>query len=362
MGSREARQLRVPDPRPLDLADLARSKRDSATRRCPHGARPSPDPALRGDLVAAVVARRPAVRRLARRAPLGGPNNGQQRKHWIGVTPMEAELTVDRERCPAWRRRRTATRPSRSARPCASAASVPSTSGCSTPGAAAGRTARASARSSGSTPRSRRSARATTAGSAPVSSALHRRRGRAHVRPAVHGRHAGRAARLAAGDPALARLRPRRAERRQDHRCWSCRAMFVQAWGHYGTVWPVVHQQLGVRPDLGRGRLEIVRRSRRRHRSRARTSGSARERCGGSSRRGRGTCTGRRSIPATRGSSGCTSATLTGARGWRKVRLDGRRTRYQVRQTNRGEEVVVKTRRGHHRWRSPPLRDRATAG
>jgi hypothetical protein len=41
-------------------------------------------------------------------------------------------------------------------------------------------------------------------------------------------------------------------------RCWTCRAMFMQAWGHYGTVWPVVHQQLGVRPDLGRGRLEVV--------------------------------------------------------------------------------------------------------
>jgi hypothetical protein len=41
-------------------------------------------------------------------------------------------------------------------------------------------------------------------------------------------------------------------------RCWSCRAMFVQAWGHYGTVWPVVHQQLGVRPDIGRDSLEVV--------------------------------------------------------------------------------------------------------
>ena len=41
-------------------------------------------------------------------------------------------------------------------------------------------------------------------------------------------------------------------------RCWTCRAMFMQAWGHYGTVWPVVHQQLGVRPDLGRGRLTVV--------------------------------------------------------------------------------------------------------
>jgi hypothetical protein len=41
-------------------------------------------------------------------------------------------------------------------------------------------------------------------------------------------------------------------------RCWTCRAMFVQAWGHYGTAWPVVHQQLGVRPDLGRRELEVV--------------------------------------------------------------------------------------------------------
>jgi hypothetical protein len=36
------------------------------------------------------------------------------------------------------------------------------------------------------------------------------------------------------------------------------RPMVQQAWGNYGTAWPVVHQQLGVRPDLGRGRLEVV--------------------------------------------------------------------------------------------------------
>jgi hypothetical protein len=34
--------------------------------------------------------------------------------------------------------------------------------------------------------------------------------------------------------------------------------MVLQAWGNYGTLWPVVHQQLGVRPDLGRGRLEVT--------------------------------------------------------------------------------------------------------
>ena len=41
-------------------------------------------------------------------------------------------------------------------------------------------------------------------------------------------------------------------------RCWKCRAMFMQAWGHYGTAWSVVHQQLGVRPHLGRDYLEVV--------------------------------------------------------------------------------------------------------
>ena len=34
--------------------------------------------------------------------------------------------------------------------------------------------------------------------------------------------------------------------------------MVMQAWGNYGTAWPVIHQQLGVRPYLGVGGLEIV--------------------------------------------------------------------------------------------------------
>jgi len=41
-------------------------------------------------------------------------------------------------------------------------------------------------------------------------------------------------------------------------RCWTCRSMFMQAWGNYGTAWPVVHQWLGVRPDLGQRRLSVV--------------------------------------------------------------------------------------------------------
>ncbi len=38
-------------------------------------------------------------------------------------------------------------------------------------------------------------------------------------------------------------------------RCWTCRSMFMQAWGNDGTTWAVVHQWLGVparpRPRAG---------------------------------------------------------------------------------------------------------------
>ncbi len=42
------------------------------------------------------------------------------------------------------------------------------------------------------------------------------------------------------------------------NRCWTCRSSFMQAWGNYGTVWSVVSQQLGVRPFLGDGALQVV--------------------------------------------------------------------------------------------------------
>jgi hypothetical protein len=41
-------------------------------------------------------------------------------------------------------------------------------------------------------------------------------------------------------------------------RCWNCRSMFMQSWGHYGTAWAVIHQQLGVRPQLGHDRLDVI--------------------------------------------------------------------------------------------------------
>jgi hypothetical protein len=36
------------------------------------------------------------------------------------------------------------------------------------------------------------------------------------------------------------------------------RSSVLQAWGAYGILWPVVHQQLGVAPDLGHGALAVV--------------------------------------------------------------------------------------------------------
>lgn len=41
-------------------------------------------------------------------------------------------------------------------------------------------------------------------------------------------------------------------------RLFTERSMVLQAWGAYGTLWPVVAQQLGVAPDLGRGTLRVV--------------------------------------------------------------------------------------------------------
>ncbi len=36
------------------------------------------------------------------------------------------------------------------------------------------------------------------------------------------------------------------------------RSMALQAWGTYGILWPVIHQQLGVDPDLGHGRVAVI--------------------------------------------------------------------------------------------------------
>jgi hypothetical protein len=131
-------------------------------------------------------------------------------------------------------------------------------------------------------------------------------------------------------------------------RCWTCRSMFMQAWGTYGTAWPVIHQQIGLRPDLGHGLVAVVpqvpadqpsveatnvRLGRGAIDVHAAHSGSTYTTVVDASRTpGRSLVLGhtlpRRSTPAV-------------------VRLDGRKVkRYDARLTNRGVEVTVPARPG----------------
>ena len=132
-------------------------------------------------------------------------------------------------------------------------------------------------------------------------------------------------------------------------RCTRCRSMVLQAWGNYGTMWPVVHQQLGVRPDLGRDRLTVV--------PQVPTPSSIagrRIRLGSGFANVRAFHRGGRYVtevdtataPVRRLFIGHTlprGATVTGAR------LDGRRVNVRRRLTNRGLEVTVAARPGAHR-------------
>jgi hypothetical protein len=126
--------------------------------------------------------------------------------------------------------------------------------------------------------------------------------------------------------------------------------MFMQAWGNYGTTWAVVHQWLGVRPDLGNGRVEFV--------PQVPQGQSSAE--GNDIRLGDGSAD---VLAARSGSSYHTAIDTRGVdadhvtightlpHGARPaaVVLDGRSVdNYEVRETNRGTEVTVATTTGHH--------------
>jgi hypothetical protein len=133
-------------------------------------------------------------------------------------------------------------------------------------------------------------------------------------------------------------------------RCWTCRSMFMQAWGNYGTAWAVVHQWLGVRPDLGNGILEIVPQV-----PQGQTTVQGRDiRLGHGSADVLATHTGRTYVTRLDVSHSVGAAVVVGhtlPRGTTPatVLLDGRPVRhYTVRTTNRGTEVTVATNAGHH--------------
>lgn len=123
-------------------------------------------------------------------------------------------------------------------------------------------------------------------------------------------------------------------------RPWNERSMVEQAWGQYGIFWPVVHQQLGVMPDLGFNRLEVVPQL---------PPGQSRI-AGSHIVVGNGAV----AVTATRtGSTYTTTVTATASAELRVgvtlpagsrvgvVTLGGRSVHYLVRDTHRGREVLV---------------------
>jgi hypothetical protein len=119
------------------------------------------------------------------------------------------------------------------------------------------------------------------------------------------------------------------------------RSMVLQAWGAYGSLWPVVHQQLGVSPDMGRRHLEVV----------PQVPPGQSKVAAGHIRVGGGaidvTATADRGALRTTVAGGPAGTTLLigqvlpGGAKVATVTLDGRRVAATVRQTARGTEVVA---------------------
>jgi len=126
------------------------------------------------------------------------------------------------------------------------------------------------------------------------------------------------------------------------------RSMVMQAWGAYGTLWPVVHQWLGVAPDAGRGRVAVVPQL---------PPGQPRA-------TGRAIKVGRGSLDVTARHEGRTSTTTVTRHGRTALtlgavlapgsrladaRLDGRRVRPTLTRTARGLEATVAVGAGQGR-------------
>jgi hypothetical protein len=124
------------------------------------------------------------------------------------------------------------------------------------------------------------------------------------------------------------------------------RSSVLQAWGGYGVLWPVVSQQLGISPDLGRGALSVV----------PQLPAGQQRIAGRDIRLGAGAAsvtaerTGQRLRTAVDGQVRdlTLGAVLPAGAHASSVRLDGRTVRYEIRHTARGAELLVGTRGGKH--------------
>ena len=323
-----------------DLADMARSKRDGATLGW------ALSHARRLENRFEETWWMPAERQYADSIdtpPLGGPNDRQQDKHWIGVTPMEAELTVMSEAWPGLAIRPHGRRALAERETDCYSGSRPYNLGLFHTGCAGGPTGAGE-----------RTIFGLNTAIQAVGEGNYGRLG-----PGRQQRYTDAEAEPMFGQPftggtpdeqpgALPEILPSPdfdPEGPNDAnilRCWTCRAMFVQAWGHYGTAWPVVHQQLGVRPDLGRGRLEVVPQV---PPGQSRIAG-ANIRLGDGAARVRATHRG--SIYRTRVVARAElerltlGHTLPRRASVASVELDGERVSYRERLTNRGLEILVR--------------------
>jgi hypothetical protein len=123
------------------------------------------------------------------------------------------------------------------------------------------------------------------------------------------------------------------------------RSMALQAWGTYGILWPVVHFELGVSPDLGRGRVRVV----------PQVPSGQRRVAGSHVRLGAGAV----DVSASRVGKVLRTvvrqdrrwhltigAIRPAGKGVSRVRIDGHRAHYRVVPTARGREVLVDAGRG----------------
>jgi len=319
-----------------DLADMAQSKGDGATQQW---ARAKADDLVKRFENAWWMGK------LGLHADSLGPDDEQiQQKHWITVTPMEAELTVDGRAMPGLA---VFGHGARSLElhedPCFSG-ERPFNRGLFHTGCGGG-------------PNGEGEFSIFTLNTA-IQSVGEGNYGR--LGPEQQGRYTEANVETQLGEPAangepdeqpgaMPEIAPSKGFGKNIDRCWTCRSMFMQAWGNYGTAWPVVHQQLGVRPDMGRRALEVVPQL-----------PSAAPIAGSNIRLGTGAL---ETVQAAKDGNRYTTtvdagtaqvqslalgATLPRTASIASVTLDGKAVRYQRRMTNRGLEVTTSAGSGRH--------------
>jgi hypothetical protein len=319
-----------------DLADMAQSKGDGATERW---ARRKAD-----DLRARFEGAWWMPEEMLHADSLGEDNEKIQQQHWITATPMEAELTVDRRAVPGLATFENGTQSlAKHETPCFSG-ERPLNRGLFHTGCEGG--------PNGTGERTifslNTSIQAIGEGNYGRLGAEQQKRYTDANVETMFGEPA------ANGEPdeqpgAMPEILPSPDFGKNIDRCWTCRAMFMQAWGNYGTAWAVVHQQLGVRPDMGRGALEVVPQL-----------PSAAPIAGQNIRLGRGAL---KTVTASKDGAQYTTRVDTGTAPVRSlelgatlprgakvesVTLDGTKVGWQQRTTNRGLEVTTKGGPGDH--------------